>query len=501
MRAIVVAAALCFAAARTPAIEAQPPAATETVTIDATAHGTPLPHFWEHIFGSGRAILTLREGYRTDLTEVKRSVGLEYVRFHAIFHDEVGIYNEDKQGNAFYNFSYFDQIYDGLLQQGVRPYVELSFMPKKLSVTPPVVHPFWYAPIVSPPKDWNRWDDLMTAFARHLIQRYGIEEVSKWYFEVWNEPNIDFWAGDPKYDTYIDLYDHTARALKAVDLRLRVGGPSTAQAAWVDIFLKHVSDAKVPIDFVSTHVYGNEKSQHVFGTDEVIPRDQMVCRAVRKVHDQVKASFNPQLPLIFSEYNASYANEPTVTDTTYMGPWLGETLRQCDGFVDEMAFWTFSDVFEEQGVVKTPFYGGFGLIAERSIPKPVFNAFRLLHRLGTVRLPAQSSSVFASRRSDGSLAVLAWNLVPPGEQGPEKTITLDFKGVKGRKATIWKVDDEHGNVLKLYNAMGAPKSPTMAQIKQLQSAAQLPPPEDQALEKGALTLHVPAHGLVLVEVQ
>lgn len=262
-----------------------------------------------------------------------------------------------------------------------------------------------------------------------------------------------------------------------------------------------MSEANVPIDFVSTHVYGNEKSQHVFGTDEAIPRDQMVCRAVKKVHDQLKASFKPELPLIFSEYNASYANEPLVTDTAYMGPWLAETLRQCDGLVDEMAYWSFSDVFEEQGVVKTPFYGGFGLMAERGIPKPAFNVFRLLHRLGNERMAVESPSVFVSRRSDGSLAVLAWNLAQPGEEGAEKTITLNFRGVKGRKAALWRVDQDHGNVLKLYNAMGAPKSPTMAQVKQLQSAAQLPPPEEQALDKGSLTLHIPAHGLVLVEVQ
>src|SRR5215467_10013922 len=187
---------------------------------------------------------------------------------------------------------------------------------------------------------------------------------------------------------------------KAVNSRLRVGGPATAQAAWVDRFIRHCVENHVPVDFVSTHVYGNDSSQDVFGTNEVIPRTQMVCRAVRKVHDQVKASSLPSLPLIWSEYNASYKTEPDVTDSVFMGPYLADTIRQCDGLVDILSYWTFSDVFEEQGVVKQPFYGGFGLVAAGGLPKPAFNAFKILHKLGDLRLDLASDSALLTRRSD-----------------------------------------------------------------------------------------------------
>ena len=196
-------------------------------------------------------------------------------------------------------------------------------------------------------------------------------------------------AGEPKQTTYWELYDHTARAIKAVSLRLRVGGPATAQAAWADAFIQHCAQEKVPVDFVSTHVYGNDRAQDVFATDENIPRDKMVCRAVKKVHDQIRSSSKPDLPLIWSEFNASYKNEPEVTDSIYMGPWLADTIRQCDGLVDVMSYWTFSDVFEEQGVVKTPLYGGYGLIAVDDIPKPAYNAFQLLHKLGDERISVE----------------------------------------------------------------------------------------------------------------
>ena len=471
----------------------------ETIVVDAAAQATPLPHFWEHVFGSGRAILSLRESYREDMRNAKKVTDMRYVRFHAIFHDEVGVYEEDPQGNPILNFSYVDQIYDGLLADGVRPFVELSFMPKKLASNKDALHAFWYKQNVSPPKDYAKWDEMITQFAKHLIDRYGIDEVSQWYFEVWNEPNIDFWAGDPKQATYFELYDHTARALKAVSARLRVGGPSTAQAAWADAFIKHCSDNNIPADFVSSHVYGNDKAEDVFGTHEQIPRNRMVCRAIEKVHKQIKSSSMPKLPLIWSEFNASYANEPEVTDATYMGPWLADTIRQCDGLVDEMSYWTFSDVFEEQGVVKQPFYGGYGFIAEDGIPKPAYNAFLLLHRLGDERLALSSEDALVTRRKDGTLVMAAWNMVDPGTTGSAKEVEFKFEHARLSKVQVTRLDPDHGDVHKAYAAMGSPRYPTKQQIEKLRAAARLSAPESHDVKNASLTIRIPSQGMVLIE--
>src|SRR6195952_4684662 len=292
---------LLFCAATTISAHAQNPAPTG-LHIDAHAAGTPFPHFWEQMFGSGRAILTLRESYRDDLRTVHEATGFEYVRFHAIFHDETGFFSLDAAGKPVYNFSYIDQIYDGLLANGVKPFVELSFTPKALASDPAALHAFWYKQNVSPPKDYALWDAMIAAFTQHLVDRYGIDEVSKWRFEVWNEPNIDFWVGNPKQPTYFELYDHTALAIKKVSNRLLIGGPSTAQAAWVAAFLEHCKQNNIPVDFVTTHVYANDTAKDVFGTDEQIPRDKMVCRSVAKVHNEIAASAFPNTPLIFSEY-------------------------------------------------------------------------------------------------------------------------------------------------------------------------------------------------------
>lgn len=470
------------------------------VVIDVHAAVTPFPHYWEQMFGSGRANLTLRESYRNDLRQVRKITGFRYVRFHAIFHDENGVYSEDAQGDPVYNWSYVDQIYDGLLANGVRPFVEISFMPKALAARLDY-HAFWYKQIVSPPRDYAKWDALITAFAQHLVDRYGIEEVSQWYFEVWNEPNIDFWTGRPAEQTYFELYDHTARSLKAVNPRIRVGGPSTAQGAWVGDMIAHADQNHVPLDFASTHVYGNDSADNVFHDNRPIAPHEMVCAAVEKAHEEIEHSARPQLPLFISEFNATYMNEQQITDTTYIGPWMADTIRRCDGLTGMMSYWTFSDVFEEQGVVKTPFYGGFGLMAEDGIPKPAFDAFELLHALGTERLPAAADDVLATRREDGTLVIAAWNLVEPGASGADKTIDFDLKGVAGDvRATVRRVDAAHGDTLAAWKKMGSPKYPTQAQIDELRRASAMGPPEMRAIRANRLTLTLPPNGLAVIEI-
>jgi len=454
------------------------------------------------MFGSGRAILSLRESYRKDLTEVHDQVGMRYVRFHAILHDEVGVYDEDEHGESIYNFSYVDQIYDGLLQRGVRPFVEISFMPRKLAAKD-AIHPFWYKQNVSPPKDYVKWDALITAFAQHLVERYGIEEVSQWYFEVWNEPNIDFWAGEPKQATYFELYDHTARSLKAVSPRLRVGGPATAAAHWIPEFLAHIAQQNVPIDFVSTHGYADDSVEDMFGTHEDIPMRDRVCRAVQKVHGEISKSLLPTLPLFWTEWNVPSYNQLDARDSSYVAPAVAKDIHDCDGFVHTMSFWTFDDVFEEGGVVKQPFNNTFGLIAAGGIKKPSFYGFSLLHELGDQRLANDAADMIVTRRNDGALVIAAWNLVDldRAAQGSEKTLRLEFKGVPpGSSATIRRADTEHGNALPAYHAMGNPRYPTQAQIAALNKASALPPPTHVKLQGESLEITLPVNGLAIITI-
>ena len=471
----------------------------EIVTIDAHAATTPFPHFWEQMFGSGRAILTLRDAYRQDVRAVKKVADFRYVRFHAILHDEVGVYNEDEHGNPVYNFAYVDSIYDGLLKEGVRPVVEISFMPKKLAFNPDALHPFWYKPNVSPPKSMDRWDGLMQHFGQHLVDRYGIDEVSQWYFEVWNEPNIDFWNGIPRLESYLELYDHTARTLKAVNPRLRVGGPATAAAQWVPEFLQHAAENHVPVDFVSSHGYGDDTVENMFGTHEVIRTNDRVGRAIAKVRGEIDRSAMPKLPLFWTEWNVPGMLQSR--DTIYVGPALANTVRESDGHVDMLSFWVFSDIFEEGGPTTGPFRGDFGLRAFGGINKPSYYAFGLLHQLGDQRLASTSDNVLVTRAADGSLAIAAWNLVDPDQHGADREMTLHVAGVPSRASvTLQRVDQSHGNVLPRWAAMGKPENPTPAQADQLNRETALPTPERTTLSDGNLQLHLTSNALVLIRV-
>jgi xylan 1,4-beta-xylosidase len=493
---------------------------TEKVEVNALAQGTPLPHFWEEMFGSGQAILSLRESYRKDLRLTKENTQIRYVRFHDIFGDQVGFFTPDRDDRSgappAYNYTYVDQIYDGLLEVGVRPYVELSFMPRILADKQLPNPPIWYVPNNAPPKDYAIWDDMIEHFVRHLVSRYGIDEVAQWYFEVWNEPDWGFPEGYPKQETYYKMYDHTARVIKKVDSRLRVGGPATSNANWVIRFLKHCNENQIPIDFVATHIYGDGSVNNVPDAKgepdnplpselKDIPRNKLVGNRIAAVHKQIKESATPNLPLIISEFNATWMFIHEILDTVYMGPWLADTIRQCDGLVDMMSLWTFSDVFEEEGVARKPFFGSFGIIATGNIPKPVFNAFALLHKLGDTRLHADSESVLLTRRKDGALAIALWNYaepaVNPDPSEPSKTFELTFTGISGNAtAHVSRVDETHGNVLVAYKAMGEPAWPTREQTARLQAAAKLDPPERMKLNNGHLNIEVPPRGLVLLEI-
>ena len=227
----------------------------------------------------------------------------------------------------------------------------------------------------------------------------------------------------------------------------------------------------------------------------------MVCRAVGKVHDQIRASAKPNLPLIWSEFNASYMNSPSVTDSIYMGPWMANTIRLCDGLADIMSYWSLSDVFEEQGVVKKPFYGGYGLMAAGNIPKPAYQAFQMLHQLGDQRLTLDSDTALLTRRGDGSLALALWNYAAPDETGSAESFTIQIKNKRVRKALVWRLDQQHGDVLAEYQRMGSPQYPSKAELEKLRAMDLNATAESVPVKNGQLNLEIPAKGLAVVEIQ
>jgi xylan 1,4-beta-xylosidase len=257
----------------------------------------------------------------------------------------------------------------------------------------------------------------------------------------------------------------------------------------------------MPVDFVSTHGYADDTVVNLFHTHEAIPMDQRVCRAIRKVHDQIASSSRPGLPLMWTEWNVPSFGPLKARDTIYVGAALADDVRQCGGLVDTMSYWTFDDVFEESGPVKEPFYGGFGLIAAGGIKKPSYYAYSLLHQHGSERISNDAPNAIVTRRDDGALVIALWNLVDSNHQGAVERMRLDVHGLSVNSPVfVQSLDEHHGNTLASYERMGKPRYPTQAQIQQLNAGSRLSTPEKRSLSNGSLVITLTPNALVLLEI-
>jgi xylan 1,4-beta-xylosidase len=474
---------------------------TQSVQIQADVEHGKLPHIWEECVGSDRAVVGLREQWLSDLEQVRNRLGIKSVRFHGIFNDEMGVW---PTGAHQPNFLYVDMVFDAMLERRVKPFVELSFMPAALASGTKTL--LFYRGNTTPPSDMAKWGELVGALGKHCVDRYGIAEVNTWNFEVWNEPNIVFWAGTQS--DYFELYRQSVTALKSVDKRLRVGGPSTARADWVGDMLKFCSSQQLPIDFVSTHVYPDDPQNKVFGESIHYPFEEVIGRALAKVQQEIKASKTPDLPLYLTEWSSQ---NPA---------FIAHTIKSTIGLADVLAYWTFDNVYEELGVPKGFLNQGFGLLGHRGVPRPSFNAFALLHKLGDIQLETGDGPVLATRRKDGSLAILVWNLIPrlPGHRSSMGDPLLQASGQdeqKGdaldlvlsledahlhKRAHITRVDQNTGDFHRAYEAMGSPAYPTVKQIDELKRKSEPAAPEVLSLNaQKQINLSVPPNGVALVE--
>ncbi|MET9478190.1 glycoside hydrolase [Streptomyces sp. NPDC002922] len=472
------------------------------LAVDATAVGEPLSRPWQPMIGSERLsqlLCTGTSGGRTIGTELEAAlrrvhdeIGVHAVRAHSILHDDLGVYREI-DGEPVYDFTLVDEVYDRITAIGLRPCVELGFMPEDLaSDTGKTV--FEYGAIVSPPKSWERWSDLISSLVRHLMDRYGEDEVLGWDFEVWNEANLGvFWSSTR--DLWMHLYDVTASAVKSVDPRLAVGGPSSAAAGWVDELLEHTARSGSPVDFVTTHTYGNA------------PLD------LRPTLER----YGSTARILWTEWGVTPSHFNPVNDTVSSATFLLHGMRSAAGRMEALSYWVASDHFEELGRPPGLLHGGFGLITVGGIAKARYHALWLLSRLGGTQLPvtAQGDGAdglvqsWASRHDDGSLGILLWNHTldqqkAQGDAALARTVRLRLDGLgEGATAQITRLDAEHGDIATLAGRLGVSDWPTEKQWDQLRSADTLvtePAALEHTGEAVFLTLEMPQPSAVLVQV-
>jgi xylan 1,4-beta-xylosidase len=437
--------------------------------------------FYSEVVGAGRAAEGLRADWMKDLATVHRECGFKYVRFHGLLHDEMGVYSEDKKGNPIYNFQYIDALYDSILNIGMKPFVELAFMPERLKSNDKTI--FWWKGNISPPNDYDKWQKLIQALVKHWTDRYGEAEVKQWYFEVWNEPNLDFFFSGTQAD-YFKLYDTTAKAVKSVSPKYRVGGPATAGRAWIKETIDFAAKNKSPLDFITTHDYGvngigfdEDGNQKLF----LDISQNAIIGGVKDVKQQIKSSPMPNLPLHYTEWSSSYSPRDPVHDSYISAPYILSKLKGSNGFIDSMSYWTFTDIFEENGTVPNPFHGGFGMLNFQGLRKPSFYAYQFLNRLGDEELKSNDTESWTTRNKNG-VQILLWNFTPPITKESDQVFykkdlpTKDFGKVNIKISDIpagkyqmnlyqigYQVNDVYTNYLKI----GAPQNLSREQVKAL----------------------------------
>lgn len=501
--------------------------------IDAKSSGTPFPHYWELCVGSCHAYTALREDYRRQLRRAHDELGFQYVRFHGIFDDDmcVCVEKRDFMGNSLgivYNFVNTDNIFDFLLDIGMKPFIEIGFMPACLASGTTTC--FHYKGNITPPKDFDLWRDFITAFTAHCVERYGVDEVRTWFFEVWNEPNLPFFFDGTK-EQYFELYRHTALAVKAVDAQLRVGGPATSINAWIPETIDFCRREGVPLDFISTHHYPSDDPlwrnsdmsiEEFFRTmgDQFGKYERGI---LRKMTERARGQAG-DLPLYYTEWNTSAMCGEAQHDEPYAAALLAKTMADNDGLVEGYSFWTFTDIFEEMSQLPGAFHGGFGLQTVEGVAKPTYRVFELFHELGETRLPvvveadlgaaaAPGTVEVLATRTEKGLRLIAHNHDIPGAEIRDETVTLVVKGLadlmpesaeKIATVALRRVDDAHANAKKTWLEMGAPQYVSRAQVKELNRASEMVVEAVDCVmdADGSLRMElmVPAHGVCAVDV-
>ena len=385
-----------------------------TLQIQLQGPKKPLDRFFDHCIGAGRAGEMLRAQALEQLTTLQSACHFRYLRFHGLLSDDMAVCTMGEDGQVWYNWQYVDLVMDEMLKRGIRPLVELGFMPDCLKSGEQTI--FWWKGNVTPPARMSQWCDLVEKLVRHVTARYGAAEVTQWYFEVWNEPNLPAFFTGTQQD-YFDLYDATAQTVKRVNPAYRVGGPATAgldEGAWISETIEHCVKNNIPLDFISTHSYGVEGALDEFGRDShrLKERKDAVVGDVQNVRSLVLASAMPNLPVIFTEWSTSYTPRDNIHDSYISAPYILYTLKRCEGYAESMSYWTFTDVFEEPGPGPAPFHGGFGLMNIQGLKKPAFHAYHWLCDLPETEMPTGDADSYAAM-DDTSLHVLLWNYTKP----------------------------------------------------------------------------------------
>ena len=455
--------------------------------------------------GTGRMGLAMQKEYHDQLAMAQELCHFKHIRGHGLFCDDMAIYQDfvGRDGSAYkgYNFTYLDRVMDDYRALGLKPFLELGFMPEKMASGTQTI--FYWKGNTTPPADHQKWADLIKATLRHLAERYGEEEVSTWPCEVWNEPNLPgFWENaDEK--AYHELYRTSVLAVKEALPKMRVGGPAICGGAtsldWVRNFLTFCRDEKLPVDFLTRHAYMGEspvnKYRYLYHTMRTVDSIIEEMQATRDIIDSFPEYAGMEMHV--TEFNTSYHPFCPIHDTNYNAALVAGLLSRMGDVCASYSYWTFGDVFEEQGVPSRPFHGGFGMIANQLIPKPTLWTFHFFTGLKGECIHKDDNCLIM-KKADGTYEGVAWNIAQAEREDAQLTLALPLVGKC--VLTTETVDEITCNPLKAWHDMGEPASLTADQLRFLRQAGQ-PLCQTQQAEDGTFTLTLRENAVVRFTVQ
>ncbi len=520
---------LVFLLTSFPAIHAQ----TIDMTVDAGQSLGRLTHIWNGVGGDPNLVV-MRRGER--LLKILSSLSPEpfYRRAQGLTSSGNGtgattnIYHTDENGNAFYDFTIFNQIYDQLTRFHFVPVVSIGFMPDELTSAPAADLDAPWKRRRYPPRDYDRWYDLVRAIVSHAVQRYGKESVSRWYWEVWNEPDLQFyWNASP--EEFMKLYDYTAAAVKAALPEARVGGnaadsPNTENFFWS--FLEHclrgrnsyTGDVGAPLDFISFHVKGGSTGSLGFFTSNALrtrgytrknPSLSHIMRATRNTLQRISSMQDAKgIPVMLTEADIDWGvatsiyNNPNMVyrnNEYFAGFQVALSKQMLDlhrEFPSNRVLLMIMDTFYFEG--SRTFEGQRTLITADDIEKPILNALRMLGRMGNTRLPLAmtgngSVDGFAARSDNGEIQVLVYNWVEAFDFKDIKRVNLALMNLPSKHYTLthYRIDDRHSNAHTVWQSLGEPLIPDrnqLARIRMRQGLERLEPTRSLAVKDQGLTI-------------
>jgi xylan 1,4-beta-xylosidase len=446
----------------------------------------PLRHPWSHCITVGRGYELLRADLQAHLRFLQQEFGYRHIRFHASFHDDVSVVQKLPSGEIVYRWTQLDHIYDFLVDAGFDPIVEINPMPAALASGNDTF--FWYKQNVTPPASYEQWENFIRSYIEHTVERYGIDRVRNWYFEIWNEPNLrnHFWTGT--MEDYYELYASCAKVLKDFDSALQVGGPASAGSKETLPFAEWCRSREVPLDFVSYHSYPQGEAC-AYKSVEDSPFQPGMC-FVSDIKETkrtlAKAGFG-DLPIFMTEWNsqaqtanweAKWVGNENVNNL-FAGAAVCHLVHGCDADLDLMAWWVASDVFEEGGPQVEPYGSRFqyyGMLTIDGLPKSSFHAFKFMHQMRGQRYevtlpegnPPSRGAIVTDELSCNR--VLIWNCVFPHAQGEPWQTSFDLpltKNLSSRKTirvTTATVREGQGSAYEFWKEMGAP--PNLTRVEQ-----------------------------------